>query len=130
MVSQQFFNVPLRENSCLVCAQQISNPICPTCLLHQIEAWLTSYPNLKQRLLPSLRKYVRAAYNRSDSLIDCFTCKDKRASLCPYCFTDHTLNLLKKLQVHKQIIIEFIRFFNFDLSHQGYSKRAYDNEDL
>jgi len=110
---------------CSVCSQAITNPLCPTCLTTEIQAWLTLYPDLRRGLLPKLFKYLHDIEEKvTDSTTSCLKCKNKRASICPYCFTDYVLNQLKRLNANRIILKEFFEFFNFDLDHTGYSKEA------
>ena len=119
-------NYPTLEShyDCRLCHEPVSNPLCPACLTAQIEAWLTSYPNyhqLRQRLIPKIQRFLVRHLKESTQ---CIKCNEKRASVCPYCFTEFVLNELKKLDVNKTILKEFLIFFNFDLEHRGYYKEA------
>ena len=110
---------------CDVCSEAVTNPICPSCLSTEVEAWLTLYPNLRNELLPKLRTYL----NHIESSIpleatSCIKCNDSRASVCPYCFTNHVLGELKRINANKIILKEFLEFFNFDFDHTGYSTEA------
>ncbi|MBT4135983.1 hypothetical protein HOD75_01300 [archaeon] len=109
---------------CGVCSEAVTNPLCPICLTTEIEAWLTLYPDLGEKLLPKLKTYI---YNLKNNLVEstqCIKCKDKKAEVCPYCFTELVLGELKKINASPFILREFFEFFNFDLHHRGYSKEA------
>ena len=109
---------------CDVCSVTVTNPICPTCLSTEVEAWLTLYPNLRKELMPKLASYL---YKLDTKVIDstqCIKCGNNTASICPYCFTNHVFKELKCLNVSKQIMKEYFEFFNFDLEHVGYCKEA------
>jgi len=93
----------------------------------QIEVWLTRYPDLTKKLLPRVKKFVNEIHNETDEALTCIGCNKKRASVCPYCFTEFVLGQLKKLQVNKQIIREFLMFFNFDYDGQGYTGKEVEN---
>lgn len=109
---------------CDICSEAITNPICPSCLTTEIEAWLTLYPNLRRELLPKLRKYIWEIQSRLTEYTSCIKCGNKNAAICPYCFTEHTLRELKKLDANRIILKEFFEFFNFDFDHTGYTKDA------
>ncbi len=109
---------------CDVCSTAITNPICPNCLILEIEAWLTFYPNLKKELLQRIKKYIDEREEKLSGFLRCIKCKSMDISICPYCFTDRILKELKKLEANKIIIKEFFEFFNFDFEHSGYSKEA------
>jgi len=126
MVTQYFSKVyGTRFYECLVCKEAIYNPLCPTCLAGQIKVWLTNYPDLSKKIMPILKKFIQEAHNEIDHLATrCIACNKKQASVCPYCFTEHVLNQLKKLDVDKQVLREFLQFFNFDYDRKGYTEEA------
>lgn len=113
-----------RYYECVECDEAIFNPLCPDCLSIEIEAWLTNYPDLKKKLIPKMKDYVRYLSRIKRDSTMCVHCYKKTASLCPYCFTKFVFDELQELSVSKQIIKEFFRFFNFDFEHTGYSKEA------
>jgi hypothetical protein len=109
---------------CDVCSEAVINPLCPICITTEIEAWLTLYPNLRAKLNRLLEGYLQKINNQTEEATACIKCKNKRASVCPYCFTEHVLGKLKKLEVNHIVLKEFFEFFNFDFNHTGYSKEA------
>ena len=119
-----------RFYECLVCQEAIYNPLCQNCLNKQINVWLSSYPNLAKNLKPKLKKFLQAVNNeagREESLI-CAACKNKKAAVCPYCFTEFVLGQLKKLKANRHILREFIMLFNFDYDGMGYTSNEQLNE--
>ncbi len=111
------------QYTCDICGEVVIDPICPSCITTEIEAWLVMYPNLSNELLPKLNKFLEKI-NQKTNATRCIQCKNKRASVCPYCFTNHVLTHLKKLNSNNLILKEFFEFFNFDFHHTGYSKEA------
>ena len=109
---------------CDFCSEPVSNPLCPFCLAIEIEAWLTLYPDLRRRLLSRMRNYLNQADSRAMDSTLCIKCNNKRASICPYCFTEFVLNELKRLEANKIVMTEFFQFFNFDFDHTEYSYEA------
>jgi len=108
---------------CGVCSEAVTNPICPFCLATEVRAWLTMYPSLSHELLPKIKSYLQTITNNITNYgTQCIKCKDKRAYVCPYCFTDFVFRELQKLNAGKIILNEFFEFFNFDLHHTGYTK--------
>lgn len=115
-----------RFYECLDCKEAVFNPLCPSCLTIQIEAWLSSlssYP-LKNKIIKRLKDYVEKTNNLVRKSTICVSCGKPKASICPYCFTNYVFNLLKEIQVHRIILKEFLQFFNYDFEHTGYSKEA------
>jgi len=109
---------------CDVCSIAITNPICPSCLTEEIEAWLTLYPNLRNELMPKLKKYLERIEDKAFDSAECIKCKDKKAAVCPYCFTTNVFDELKKIKANRIILKEFVEFFNFDFEHTEYSQEA------
>lgn len=109
---------------CDVCSIAITNPICPSCILEELKAWLTLYPALSKEILPRLNTYLRNLEQRHSDATMCIKCKELDASVCPYCFTERALRELKSVEASKIILREFLQFFNFDFEHTGYYKEA------
>lgn len=122
---KQFNTDPEPQFLCEVCSIAVTNPLCPSCLTREIDAWSTLYPDMRQRLLPRLYEYLNQA---EDHIVyeatQCIKCNETKGIVCPYCFTDFVLNELKKIKTNRIIIKEFLEFFNFDLDHTGYTKEA------
>jgi len=110
---------------CDVCSIAVTNPLCPTCLAGEIDAWSTLYPDVRSRLLPKIKEYLNQA---EDHIVFeatlCLKCNEKIGIVCPYCFTAFVLKELKRMKANRIILKEFLEFFNFDFDHDGYSKEA------
>jgi hypothetical protein len=123
MIIPKNFPAPETHYMCEVCSEAITNPLCPFCLTEEVKAWLTLYPNLSSELLPKLNKYLEMISNQIVNYgTECIKCKNKRASVCPYCFTEFVFRELKKINTGPFILKEFFEFFNFDFHHTGYTK--------
>jgi len=109
-----------QELLCSICSEAVTNPLCPSCLTREIEAWLTMYPNLRSELMPRLRHYLSRIKYAIENSNACIKCNDKKASVCPYCFTEFVFNELKKINANKMVLKEFLQFFNFDFEHTSY----------
>lgn len=109
---------------CDVCKIAVTNPLCPTCLATEVDAWTTLYPALRKELIPKLNLYLRRLKEKAEESTQCIKCGNKSASVCPYCFTNHVFKELKTIEANKIILKEFFEFFNYDLEHEGYSKEA------
>ncbi|MDP2925470.1 MAG: hypothetical protein Q8N99_03805 [Nanoarchaeota archaeon] len=120
----KYYNALEPQFLCDDCSIAITNPICPFCLTTEIDAWLTLYPSLRGEIIPSLERYLKRIGNRLTEYTICIKCKNKRAAVCPYCFTTFVLKELKKINANKVVIKEFIQFFNFDFEHSDFSKEA------
>lgn len=114
MLKQKFYLPVEKQYHCDVCSEAVTNPLCPVCLTGEIEAWLTFYPDLKEEILPKLKKYLERIENKITASTSCIKCKKARTSICPYCFIDYVEGELKKLNVIPTILEEFNQFFDFD----------------
>jgi len=75
--------------------------------------------------MPRIKKFLAAIEdNRLSESTRCIKCLNKRAAVCPYCFTERVLYELKNIGSSGYVIKEFFMFFNFDFEHTGYSKEA------
>ena len=109
---------------CNSCLQPITNPICHECLGKQMSGWMALYPNIKKKMAPKLKDYVKEVNNNVASGVSCVSCGKNQAALCPYCFAEAIYNLLKKNKIDRMVIMDFLSTFNFDLNHEGYIKEA------
>jgi hypothetical protein len=109
---------------CDICSLAVVNPLCPSCLSQEVEAWLTLYPNLRRELLPRLSHFLQRVENKFGESTQCIKCGNKKASICPQCFIENVLKELKRLEANKIILREFFEFFNFDRDHTEYSREA------
>ena len=123
-LSPGFEREPENNYECLQCSQPITNPLCHGCLGKDICVWLSSYPRLKKKIMPKIRTYVKNVNNLVINSSNCVSCNKRKAALCPYCFTEGVLNLLKRNKVNGQIIEDFLFVFNFDFGHEGYIRDA------
>ena len=114
MLKQKFYQTVEKQYHCDICSEAVTNPLCPICLVGEVEAWLTFYPNLKEALLPKLKKYLERVEEKVIDATECIKCKKARTSICPYCFMDYVEGELKKLNVIPRILEEFNKFFDFD----------------
>ncbi len=107
---------------CLECNEGIFNPICPNCLAREMQAWIESN-GFDSRIGRSITLFANITKNKFiDEGVECAICKSNQTSICPYCFTSKIYNFLQKLKVRKEILEEFLIYFNYDFEHNGYSK--------
>lgn len=99
---------------CEICGEAVTNPLCPSCLAIEIDAWSTLYPNLRSELLPKIKKYLGRIKESVINATECIKCKRAITSICPYCFTDFVEGEIKNLDSNNLILDEFREFFDFD----------------
>jgi hypothetical protein len=103
---------------CMECKEEIFNPICPSCLSQEMRDWLAGKSKKVFSIVEQeLSKIMLSKTNKKG----CLKCSSD-LFLCPYCFTERIYLRLKKEKAPKEILREFLTFFNYDLEHTGYSK--------
>jgi len=96
------------------------NCLCHECLGKKISSWMLIYPKIKKKLLPQLKKYIKEMDQTATRTENCILCKSKKAALCPYCFAEEVFNMLKRNQIDRLAIMDFLYTFDFDLKHENY----------
>ena len=124
MTLQKLYPAIEQELLCSICSQAVTNPLCPSCLTTEMEAWLTMYPDLRNALMDRLKKLLDRVKYKFENSNACIKCDDKKASICPYCFTEYVFRQLKSMDVNHRVLKEFLQFFNFDFEHDGYYKEG------
>ena len=110
----------IRDPICLVCKEEITNPICPECLARTIIAWAVNYPKIALKLTEPIKTYLDKT--RTFEGMQFIKCEKYKAFECPYCFTNFIYKELKKITKDKRILHEYLTYFNFDSKHTGYWK--------
>jgi hypothetical protein len=106
---------------CVLCSENINQPLCHECLASQVKTWLTYYPDIKKKVSPKINSFVKEVEDLIVETSACVACNKNKAALCPYCFTDKVYRILKKSKISPMVIGDFIATFNFDLDHTGYT---------
>jgi predicted amidophosphoribosyltransferase len=116
---------------CLECGEDIHNSICPCCLFEETKQWFAESRNISPEKVLNISREIKKFIERDTALAksinnhqECLICRDSSSYLCPYCFTEFLLKILKKNKVSREIMKEFFVFFNYDFEHTGYSKEA------
>jgi len=113
----------LKHKDCLNCGEAIFNPICPECILKQFNQWIMTHPSL-EKVKDNIEEFIFRNRKFSNNSQKCITCHKNSSYLCPYCFTEHIYNLLKKARMANVILAEFLMLFNYDFEHTGYFKEG------
>ena len=100
------------QSHCDICAESITNPICPDCIVNEVNEWIILYPKIRKKIIPKLKKYLINLENQNSS-VNCIKCK-KAQTVSPYCFTNIIEGELKKLTNNWKLIDEFNELFDFD----------------
>ena len=94
------------ESSCVVCAHEITNPICPDCLAKRIRGWLAAGR-------PALAAEVDGF--DFDGMVPCLFC-GKGMSICAHCFSKDVYEQFAER--HPGVAEEFLSRFDFDLRRE------------
>ncbi|HLC75083.1 MAG TPA: hypothetical protein VJH88_04485 [Candidatus Nanoarchaeia archaeon] len=91
------------ENSCVVCEEVITNPICPDCLARQMRAWLSE-------VKPALAGTIDGGYVPGET--NCLFCS-KDMGICAHCYSRDVYEQL--MLSDEKIAKEFMARFDFEL---------------
>lgn len=110
-----------KQNLCIKCIEPITNPVCPTCHLKEMEIWLTDYeinPFAIQIILSTLRNKLKRIESPNEN--KCIICGKRELTLCSYCFFLEAAKILKELNIPDAIVDEFLYTFNYRFGHSNY----------
>ena len=106
--------------ACVLCEQQITNPLSPERLAEQMKVWLyESKPDLVKDFEDKSREILT-----HDSGDDFCIVTGKRMCLCAYCFTEHIFSWLLSKKPTQELVEQYLTYFNFDVSRKGYIEKA------
>lgn len=94
-------------NSCEICNDSISDPVCRRCYLNEINLLLN---DLKIRSLDKkiiLNKIKTGFPIETSNDIECILCKEDNVAICRYCFSIILTNVLKKFNFNEEVIENF-----------------------
>lgn len=100
---------------CVLCEQQITNPLSPERLVEQMKTWLFE---TRVDLIEGLEKQAAELIDGSGDNFCVVT--GNRMKVCVYCFTEHIFKWLVVQSVGRELLQQFIQYFNFDESRHGY----------
>lgn len=118
-VAIQAYNFETENNNCLSCGKDIRHPICPNCIAEAFIQWIEKFPE-QQEVKNKLNIFMRRHNAISGKSKICISCGKSRANICPYCFTKYLYRLTKEAGLGVRAMSEFLFFFNFDFTHNGY----------
>jgi hypothetical protein len=103
-----------KHYACDFCGKAIISPICQWCLAQEVQAWMTLYPDLDEKLMPGIDDYLSGSDNPAFESTICIKCGCNSASICPSCFVDFVLLELENIEANNIVVEEFLEFFSFD----------------
>jgi hypothetical protein len=97
----------LNSNTCVVCNDSISDPVCRSCYIKQISILLNDlemHSMVKEVILNKIKdKFPGEVINDTK----CILCKQENVALCRYCFSEILVKILRELNFTENSIKNF-----------------------
>jgi hypothetical protein len=97
----------LSSNSCIICEDSISDPVCRSCYIKQIEILLNDFkfhPIANEIILRKIKnKFPLESLND----MECILCKKETVTMCRHCFSILLNNILRELNFTEDLIEDF-----------------------
>ena len=97
----------LSSNSCVICDDYISDPVCRSCYIKQINVLLNDleiHPVASEIILDKIKnKFPIESLNDTE----CILCNKDNISICRYCFSIILKNILEELNLPEDLIEYF-----------------------
>ena len=100
---------PQISEGCILCNEQITNPICFNCLTREMAYWLSEKKDAIVPLLTSKAGIFKVYKHKATRCIIC----GGNMNVCAHCFSKEIYEWLS--ESHPEIAGEFKEYFNFDL---------------
>jgi len=107
--------------ACVLCEEQITNPLGPQRMEEQIATWLRES---KPELLDDFFKTSREIIPLNEVGDDFCIVNGNRMNICPYCYTEHVLKWLLNTNPSWETIKEYFVHFDFDAERLGYTRHV------
>ncbi len=93
------------DDTCPICDEAITNPICLDCLERELGHWLLTIGKQPMMLRELYRGFPEAGTR-------CVICGEE-SSVCAHCYCEEALNLIK--QTAPELEEDFLSHFNYEL---------------
>ena len=115
----------LSSNSCIICGDSISDPVCKRCYIKQVEIVLNdlNLPKMASEII--LSKIKRRFPSESLNSAECILCRKDNVIICRYCFSRIIINILRELNFTEEMIENFGYNPSYEehyLEHENISK--------
>jgi hypothetical protein len=97
----------LNSNSCIICQDSISDPVCRSCYLKQVKILLNDFevhPIAKEIILRKIKRRFPVEFLNDTQ---CILCKKENVSMCRHCFSVILIDILRELNFTENLIEEF-----------------------
>ena len=105
--------VNLHKNSCIVCYEPITNPICRKCYIKQIGAWIKDLGLNSMETKITLNQVKKDVPKLTVPSSNCILCQKENISLCSYCLFLKATHTLQKMNFPDNLINQFLEIFNY-----------------
>jgi glycosyltransferase involved in cell wall biosynthesis len=106
---------------CSSCDRRIINPVCPTCRLEELQAWLRDQDLAAEKKTLLLDKAAQVFPLKSESTVPCISCKKNTVSMCTYCFFLKFEKILRSSKVSDEVIQSYWKVFNYRIYQKDFS---------
>ena len=114
-------NQRIAQEGCVVCSQEITNPICAKCHKNHILVWLQDHPiaeDVKKEIQSNINKKL---IKETDNETKCIICGKGTVSICSYCFYFNVEKIINKESLPNEILKEFEQSFHYELYETKHS---------
>jgi hypothetical protein len=120
----------LSEENCQICLHPITNPICNSCYLRQVDNWLYSQKMgaIERGVILSRVKEVLP----DDTLNphQCVACFHENLNICSYCFFFTTARVLRELNFSENFLEGFEEVFSYEKDERDFEEVVnYEKDD-
>ena len=95
------------SNACITCGDSISDPVCRSCYIKQVDTLLNNFeipPIANEMILKKIKnKFTLESLNETK----CVLCQRENVSMCRHCFSIILINILKELNFPDNLIENF-----------------------
>lgn len=112
----------LQKDNCTICLDPISNPICRSCHIQEIESWMKDLKidySKRRKITNLIREKIPSEPSETNST--CIICKKNEINVCSYCLFYVSLRVLLENNFRQEIIEDFLETFNYQLGYERYS---------
>jgi len=99
-----------QDESCVMCGEAITNPLCLACIQKEIEQWIAAK---RASLVPLVRAMSEPFYSYGQQGISCIKCRNNM-TVCGHCYAKEMHGWIS--ETYPEYAEEFVERFNFELS--------------
>lgn len=102
----------MENETCQLCLQEITNPICASCYLKHARHWLRDFGLTEGQADIAIKKIKEKLPEETLNEHECIICRNGKLSVCMYCAFLKTSPIILRLgnKKHKQAFIDSSNF--------------------